>query len=101
MLVGVPFASMLFRPHRAAPAMWPVLVSSTALAVAAVAGAEVGPVVWAAALALGEALVAGLTPDREPLRIQLGPVSQTAAALALIGAVPWAWYAVECWATGP
>lgn len=79
-LVGVPFVSMVFRPHRSAPAMWQVLVSSAALAVAAVTVAEVGPMVWAVALALGVALVAGLTPDREPLRIQLGPLSQTSAA---------------------
>ena len=91
-LVGVPFVAMAWRPHRAAPAMWQVLVAAAALVVAAVAGAEVGAAVWAAVLVIGVALVAGQTPDRERLRGTLGPVSRPAAGLALVGAVPWSWY---------
>lgn len=46
-LVGVPFVFMAWRQHRSARAMWQVLVSPTALAVAAVAGAGMRrAIVW-------------------------------------------------------
>jgi hypothetical protein len=99
-LAGAAFVDVALRPHRALPVLVQVAVAAVVLGGSAVASAE-WPLLPLAALLLAETVLttalARKLPGNDIRRPWTLPASPLLLALAAVGAVPWASYAVAMW----